>query len=191
MPLAGGRPVIIEGNSLEGNIEESADVVIVGSGAGGAVVAAHLAEAGRSVAVVEEGPHVPQERYGRMRPSESLRHLWRDGGSTVAMGIGDTPVINVMMGECVGGSSVLTGGVCFRAPASVLAHWSGALRLADLSESAMDPYFEDVERAVHVEEVPVSLRSRSTLAFSRGADRLGHPLSTSSASSRTAPAPPG
>ena len=169
--------MIIEGNSVEGNVEESADVVIVGSGAGGAVVAAHLAEAGRSVAVVEEGPYVPQERYGRMRPSESLRHLWRDGGSTVAMGIGNTPVINVMMGECVGGSSVLTGGVCFRAPPSVLGHWSEALRLADLSESAMHPYFEDVERAVHVEEVPVSLRSRSTLAFSRGADRLGHPLS--------------
>jgi len=72
------------------------------------------------VLVVEEGPHVPHERYGRMRPSESLRHLWRDGGSTVAVGLGNTPVINVMMGECVGGSSVLTGGVCFRAPGSVL-----------------------------------------------------------------------
>ena len=177
MPAAGGRAVIVEGRSLERDVEESADVVVVGSGAGGAVVAAHLAEAGQTVAVVEEGPNVPQERYGRMRPSETLRYLWRDGGATIAVGIGDTPVINVMMGECVGGSSVLTGGVCFRAPSSVLSHWSESLRLTDLSERRMDPYFEDVEKAVHVEEVPVSLRSRSTTAFARGAERLGHPLS--------------
>ncbi len=168
--------MIVEGRTLT-TLEDSADVVVVGSGAGGAVVAAHLAEAGQRVVVVEEGPHVPHERYGAMRPSESLRHLWRDGGSTVAVGLGDTPVINVMMGECVGGSSVLTGGVCFRAPGSVLSHWADSLRLRGLSEAAMEPYFEDVERAVHVEEVPIALRSRSTDAFARGAERLGHPLS--------------
>lgn len=169
--------MIVEGRAFIADVEDSADVVIVGSGAGGAVVAAHLAEAGQRVIVVEEGPHVPHERYGRMRPSESLRHLWRDGGSTVAVGLGDTPVINVMTGECVGGSSVLTGGVCFRAPGSVLEHWANALGLRGLSEAAMEPYFEDVERAVHVEEVPIELRSRGTAAFARGAERLGHPLS--------------
>jgi choline dehydrogenase-like flavoprotein len=115
--------VIIEGRALEGDLETSADVVVVGSGSGGAVVAAHLAEAGQRVVVLEEGPHVPWERYGRMRPSESMRHLWRDAGLTIAVGLGDTPMINVMMGECVGGSSVLTGGVCFRTPGSVHREW--------------------------------------------------------------------
>ena len=169
--------MIVEGREATSSVEASADVVVVGSGAGGAVVAAHLAEAGQSVVVVEEGPHVPHERYGRMRPSESLRHLWRDGGSTIAVGLGNTPVINVMMGECVGGSSVLTGGVCFRTPGSVLGHWAGSLRLHGLSEAAMEPYFEEVERAVHVEEVPLEHWSRSTTAFGRGANLLGHPLS--------------
>ena len=58
---------IIEGSELDGerDLEDTADVVVVGSGAGGAVVAAHLAEAGQSVIVLEEGSHVPQERYGR------------------------------------------------------------------------------------------------------------------------------
>jgi choline dehydrogenase-like flavoprotein len=40
----------------------------------------------------------------------------------------------------------------------------------------MAPYFEDVERSVHVEEVPVAMRSRSTVVFARGAEKLGHPL---------------
>lgn len=168
--------MIIEGRALEGDLETSADVVVVGSGSGGAVVAAHLAEAGQRVVVLEEGPHVPWERYGRMRPSESMRHLWRDAGLTIAVGLGDTPMINVMMGECVGGSSVLTGGVCFRTPGSVHREWSERRGLTELSESAMEPFYDDVERAVHVEEVPVSLRSRSTSLFGRGAERLGHPL---------------
>lgn len=168
--------MIEEGRGFESDLEDSADIVIVGSGAGGAVVAAHLAEAGQRVIVVEEGKHVPQERYGRMRPSETMRHLWRDGGLTMAFGIGNTPVINVMMGECVGGSSVLTGGVCFRTPGAVHAEWAKKLGLAGLSEERMAPYYEDVEESVHVEEVPVSMRSRSTALFALGAERRGHPV---------------
>jgi choline dehydrogenase-like flavoprotein len=167
---------VVEGRLVEGDLEDAADVVIVGSGAGGAVVAAHLAEAGQDVVVVEQGPYVPQERYGKMRPSETMRWLWRDGGLTAAVGLGDTPVINVMTGECIGGSSVLTGGVCFRTLGAVLREWSQVLGLAELSESGMAQYFEDVERAVHVEEVPVAMRSRSTALFGAGAERLGHPL---------------
>jgi choline dehydrogenase-like flavoprotein len=147
------------------------DVVVVGAGAAGAVVAAELSEAGQRVFVVEEGPFVPPERYGRMRPTESMRHLWRDGGLTVAMGLGDTPVINVMMGSCVGGSSILTGGVCFRTPDKVLREWSDVMGLTDLTPERMDPCFASVERAVHVEEVPLAMRSRSTTLFGEGLAR--------------------
>ena len=167
---------VLEGRTIPLDFEDSADVVVVGSGAGGAVVAAHLAEAGHAVIVLEQGPHVPQERYGRMRPSETMRHIWREGGMTATIPLGDSPVINVMMGECVGGSSVLTGGVCFRTLGSVLHEWSTKLRLTELSERGMEPYFEDVERAVHVEEVPAAMRSRSTAKFAQGAEALGHPL---------------
>lgn len=168
--------MIVEGRLLEGDLEESADVVVVGSGAAGAVVAAHLAEAGQNVVIAEEGPHVPHSSYGRMRPSETMRHIWREGGLTMAIGLGDTPVINVMMGECVGGSSVLTGGVCFRTPGAVHREWATRLGLEELAEERMLPYYDDVERAVHVEEVPVTARSRSTALFALGAERLGHPL---------------
>jgi choline dehydrogenase-like flavoprotein len=148
-----------------------ADVVIVGSGAAGSVIAAELAEAGQQVVVIEEGPHIPPERYGRMRPTESMRHLWKDGGLTMAVGLGNTPVINVMMGSCIGGSSLLTGAVCFRTPDAVLRHWSDAMGLSDLTPERMDACFASVERTVHVEEVPVTLRSRSTSLFGEGLRR--------------------
>ena len=157
----------------EGDLTLSADVVVVGSGAGGAVVATELAESGLDVLILEEGPNVTPSEYAGMRPSESLRHIWRDGAMSIAVGLGDTPAINVTMGRCVGGSSVITGGVCFRIPDAVLNEWTTDLGLTDYTPEAMEPYFEHVEKAIHVEEVPVDMRSRSTALFAEGAEHLG------------------
>jgi choline dehydrogenase-like flavoprotein len=159
-----------------GDLELDADVVVVGSGAGGAVVATELASSGQSVLVLEEGANVSSADHGRMRPSESMRHAWRDGAFTMAFGLGDTPTVNVTMGRCVGGSSVITGGVCFRIPEAVLRHWTNELGLDGYTPAAMERYFEHVEHAMHVEEVPVAMRSRSTALFALGAERRGYPL---------------
>lgn len=168
---------ITVGRDVDGGLTLDADVVVVGSGAGGAVVAAELARAGQEVVVLEAGSRYTPEEYGAMRPTESMRHLWQDGGLTFAYGLGDTPVINVMMGKCYGGSSVLTGAVCFRTPASVLDHWSRVLQIEGVDERSMDPFFSEVEARVHVEEVPAEMRSMSTRLFARGAERvLGEPL---------------
>jgi len=165
-----------DGSKHAGDLSLDADVVVVGSGTGGAVVAAVLAEAGRRVVIVEEGRHVPQQEYGRLSPSQQMRAMWRDAGLTFAVGVGDSPMINVMMGKCVGGSSTLTGGVCFRTPGFILRTWREQRGLAEFSEEHLAPYFEEVEREINVVEVPAALRSRSTVLFNEGATKLGHPL---------------
>lgn len=159
----------IDGRAADAPSELRSDVVIVGSGAGGSVAAAILAEAGLSVVVLEEGPHVKPEEYAAFRPSESLKTIWRDGALTAAVGIGKSPLINVTMGRCVGGSSVLTGGVCFRTPEHVLAEWQRERGLAELGPAEMELFFEQVERDTHVETVPVDMRSRSTTLWGEGA----------------------
>jgi choline dehydrogenase-like flavoprotein len=167
---------VTHGRDLTGDLSLEADVVIVGSGAGGAVVACELAEAGFDVLVLEEGGHVRPEEHARMRPSESLRHLWREAGMTMAIGLGGSPMINVMMGRCVGGSSMLTGGVCFRIPETVLADWRRDHGLLDFTAVDLEPYYASVEKSVNVEEVPESARSRSTQLFAEGARKLGYEL---------------
>lgn len=159
-----------------GDLTLETDVVVVGSGAGGSVVAAELANAGQRVVVLEEGPHIAPERYGRLRPSEQMRRMWRDAGLTFCTGLGDTPVINVTMGRCVGGSSALTGGVCFRLPRSVLEVWRNQRGLTSITDEEMERAFSRVEQEVHVEEVPASMRSRSTKLFGEGAQKLGYGL---------------
>lgn len=160
----------------QGDLELRCDVVVVGSGAGGAVVAAILAEAGQEVVVLEEGRYVPAAEYGADATLASLSKLFRGGGTTFALGLGRTPFINVTMGRCVGGSSVVTGGVCFRTPEHVTEVWVQRRGLTDLSARALEPCFEEVEHAIHVEEVPEAMRSRSTRLFARGVAARGHRL---------------
>jgi choline dehydrogenase-like flavoprotein len=165
--------VIVEGRKETRPLRLRADAVVVGSGAGGAVVARELARAGLSVVVLEEGGHYTPARYGAMRPTEALRHLFRDSGLSVAIGLGDTPLISLLAGRCFGGSSVLTGGVCFRIPDDVLHDWSTRLGLARLTPDDLDARFTEIERDLRVAEVPSAMRSRSTELFMEGADALG------------------
>ena len=170
---------LIEGRTLgevRRPLELDTDVVIVGSGASGAVVAAELAEAGQKVVILEEGPHLAPAELARMRPSETMRKGWRESGMSFTVPMGDTPAINLMVGRCVGGSSVMTGGVCFRTPDHILNEWVRELGLSELSPELMTQYFEEVERRCHIELVPEHMRSRSTVLYGQGAERLGYSL---------------
>jgi choline dehydrogenase-like flavoprotein len=154
-------------------LELECDTVVVGSGSGGAPVAATLAEAGERVIVLEEGPNIPGDAHGKLRQSESVRHAWRDGAMTLAVGLGDSPSINVTAGRMVGGSSALTGGVCFRAPEHVLDEWAKELAIDDLGPKPMQRWFDQVAEDIHIEDVPESLRSKSTKLFAQGGEKLG------------------
>jgi choline dehydrogenase-like flavoprotein len=167
---------VLEGREIGRGFEETCDVVIVGSGAGGAVMAAILAEAGHRVVVLEEGPYYKPSEYGAFRPTESMRRIWRESGLLAALGLGQTPVIGLSAGRCVGGSSVLTGGVCFRIPSEIHDHWVRDLGLGELSEKNLESAYQAVEKRVHVNEVPASMRSAATDRFVRGAERLGIPV---------------
>lgn len=161
------------GRALPRGFDVGCDVVVVGSGAGGAVAAALLAEAGHRVIVLEEGPYVQPDEYQTWKPSESVRRLFREAGMLTVMGVGRTPIIPLTVGRAVGGSSLLTGGVCFRIPGEIHRRWVRDLGLEELSERALEPAYEEVERRMRVREVPAHMRSRSTDKFVEGAAKMG------------------
>jgi choline dehydrogenase-like flavoprotein len=171
--------IVTQGRHNAGDLALSSDAVVVGSGAGGAVVARVLAEAGLDVVVLEEGAHVAHAEYAAQAPSLTMRRMGREAFTTAAVPLGDTPVISVLAGRAVGGSSTLTGGICFRIPEIVTDHWSGALGMASLSTSALAPMFDEVERELGVTTVPHEHRSGATHRFVDAAARAGiefHPL---------------
>jgi choline dehydrogenase-like flavoprotein len=108
---------------LPGNVDDglvSADVLIVGSGAGGATLAEGLLARGREVLLVERGPHVDPTQFV---PDEAtqLARLYRDGALTLSKDFR----FQVLQGMCVGGSTVVNNGVCFDIPDAVLERWNG------------------------------------------------------------------
>ena len=66
---------VLRGREVGAPMREKVDVVIVGSGAGGAVAARELARAGLSVLVLEEGGHYTPEEYGALPPTQSIRRI--------------------------------------------------------------------------------------------------------------------
>jgi choline dehydrogenase-like flavoprotein len=168
-PLPPPAPLPVrQGPELAG-LDEAFDVVVVGSGAGGAPVARELARAGWSVALVEEGrAHTREEFVGPEIDRMGL--LWRDGAATFTVG---RPPILLPLGRAVGGSTVGNSGTCFRTPDHVVAGWA---RLGvDIRPDDLGPFYEDVERTLGVAPVPWKVMGNNGLTAHRGATALGIP----------------
>jgi len=131
---------VVTGADVSSDLSVECDVVIVGSGAGGATMAVELAEAGVDVVVVEEGGYHPTESF-TAETLRALRVLYRDAGG---MAIG-RPSVAFAEGRCVGGSTVVNGGMSWRTPAAVLERWSAREGVLEISERKMEPYFARAE----------------------------------------------
>ena len=86
-------------DEITGELDLDCDAVIVGSGAGGATVAAELAAAGVDVIMLEEGGYHPTGSF-TAETGRALRTLYRDGGGGMAIG---RPSVLFAEGRCVGG----------------------------------------------------------------------------------------
>jgi choline dehydrogenase-like flavoprotein len=145
-----------------------ARVIVVGSGAGGSVVARELARAGHEVVVLEEGPYFNRRDFQGPLP-DRLRRLYRDGGLTFTFG---TPVISLPMGRGVGGSTLINSGTCFRTPESVLEEWRSNAGL-QLPESELEDAFAEVESVVNVTPVGAAIMGANGETLERGRVTLG------------------
>ncbi len=153
---------------IHGDTVLDCDVVIVGSGAGGAPVAAELAEAGFDVVVIEEGSYY-QTRDFTADTSAMVRQLYRDGGATMALG---SPPIMFQEGRAVGGSTVINGGMSWRTPEDILERWVKESGIT-VSPQAMEPYFERVEKRIHVALNDEEAIGKENWLLKKGADAKG------------------
>lgn len=146
----------------------TADVVVVGSGAGGAMAARTFALAGLSVVVLEEGEHHSTASFGRRAPLDRFTQLYRDGGATVAVG---NPPLLLPVGRAVGGTTVVNSGTCYRTPDHVLVRWSQEYGFG-LAES-LGPRLDEIERTLRVATQPLDVLGNNGRLALAGADRLG------------------
>ena len=97
------------------------DVIVVGSGAAGSILAARLAAAGRRVLVLERGPHVDPAAFTDDEVQQYLE-LYNEGALQLATNFS----LQVLQGMCVGGGTTINNGLCLDPPAAVLDAWAAA-----------------------------------------------------------------
>lgn len=167
LPLASENRVQ-RGDDVASDLDLETDVCVVGSGAGGAVLAAELAQAGRRVVLLEEGGHRTKRDFdmheGTMIP---LLYSERGGRATADQ------AIMVLQGRCVGGSTVVNYTTCFRTPETTLVRWKEKHGIDGLDHAALVPSWEKVEARLGIAEIRLDQVNKNNRVLWDGCGALG------------------
>jgi choline dehydrogenase-like flavoprotein len=158
---------IVDASHATRDLDFEADVAIVGTGAGGGTAAEILAQQGLRVVMLEEGP-LRSSRDFHMLEREAYPQLYQDsaGRRTADKGI------VILQGRAVGGSTTVNWTASFRTPPATLGYWRTQLQLDEFEESALQPWFERMERRLNVAPWPMPPNENNAV-LRRGARKSG------------------
>ncbi|OMC56080.1 oxidoreductase [Mycobacterium sp. IS-836] len=144
--------------------------VVIGSGAGGAMVARTLARAGIDTVVLEEGRRWTVEEFRSTHPIDRYAGLYRGAGATVALG---RPSVVLPIGRAVGGTTVVNSGTCYRPPLTVQRRWRDEFGLGLADPDRLGAHLDDVEHTLRVAPVPLQIMGRNGRLLLDAASSLG------------------
>lgn len=144
------------------------DVLVVGSGAGGATTAAVVAEAGRDVLVLEEGAWVDPDAVEPFGLDEFVAK-YRHHGSSATLG---APPVAYAEGCCVGGSTEINSGLWHRLPDDLASEWRMRYGIEEFAPETLAAYAARVEAWQSVSRLE-SDPPESSAILERGAKDLG------------------
>lgn len=157
-------------NDARGDTTLDADVVIVGTGPGGAAAGRVLAEKGARVVLLEEGP--PKTRF-KPNLGDTQRFHMQESGTMVARG---AQFIPIAAGRGVGGGSLINSAICFRTPDHVLQKWREVLGGDDrYAPAKLAPIFDEIEALIGVGVTRDEVAGENNRIIVRGAAALGLP----------------
>jgi len=157
-------------DDVRSDLRTDADAVVIGSGAGGGVVAKELAEAGRSVVLLEAGPHLTAGDFMETtRYRRAFTRLYYEQGLRSILG---NTLIATQQGRCIGGSTTVNSGYCYRTPPEKLARWAADDGLTGWDHDDLVPTFERVERTIGVTPTREGILGRHNRLFRKGAEAM-------------------
>lgn len=155
-------PLVLDGTTLR------ADAVVIGSGAGGAVAASRLADAGLDVLVLEAGALRSGPEFDE-REGPSFARLYAEQ----ALRTTDDLSLSMLQGAGVGGSATVNWMVMLRTPEWVLEEWAAEHGTEGMRPSDLAPVFDRIEAETHTRLVPDDAHSPNNRIILDGARTLG------------------
>ncbi len=151
------------------------DVIVVGSGAGGGVIAGELAQKGRDVLLLELGSHYTAADFVRWEAKMAHDLMWPMRFAPLP----DGDVVAFLAGRCVGGTTTINTKIAWRATDGDVAKWHQATGLTNehgepFSSADLAPYYDRVEQVLGVRER--SDWTKSVHTVQAGFAALGHEL---------------
>ena len=125
LPNAPARDAALKLTTVDGPVQLEADACIVGSGAGGGVVAAELARAGLRVIVLEQGPADQAPQFDQ-REIVGMQRLYLDRATTSTRDLG----VALLAGSCVGGGTSVNWQTSIRLPDAIREEWAAVSGLS-------------------------------------------------------------
>ncbi len=160
---------IFDHRDVRGDVTLEADVVIVGTGPGGAAAGRALAQAGAKVIWLEEG--LGQTRFRKNLAHTNRWHM-QEGGTMVSQSL--DAMMPIAAGRGVGGGSLVNSAICFRTPDHVLDEWTRVLGDDRYAPGRMAPVFDEIEARIEVGFTPDEVAGENNRIIVRGAAARGH-----------------
>jgi long-chain-alcohol oxidase len=143
------------------------DVVIVGSGSGGGVVAAVLAEKGYKVVVLDKGEYYAPDDISTLE-GPSILSLYEKSGALATEDGG----VSLAAARTIGGGSTVNWCVCFKTPENVRNEWAQDFGLQLFASEKYEQAMEVVWKRLSVQEV-TNKHNLSNSILQNGCKRLG------------------
>jgi len=166
-PVGEGR--IYRGEDVQRDLKLDCDVCVIGSGAGGSVLAHELVSRGLSVVMLEEGGYHTRREFD-LTESRAFPNLYQDLGNRTT----DDLSIGILQGRSVGGGTTVNWCSSFRTPPRILERWRDAYGVEGLSEQVLRPHFEAIEERLHIAQWPEERINRNNRILWDGLGKLGY-----------------
>jgi choline dehydrogenase-like flavoprotein len=157
----------IDGTKLTEDLQLDADVVIIGSGAGGGISAEELAKSGLKVIIVEMGGLRSSTDFD-MQESSAYPNLYQESSARKTK----DKAIGIFQGRTVGGSTTVNWTTSIRTPEPTQQYWRDQFGVKLDGADALLPYFEKAEKRLNIHQWQVPPNANNA-ALQQGCKKLG------------------